>query len=1077
PGVDIQKTPDLQQLHVGETATFTITVTNNGDQDLADLTVSDPQAPSCDTTIAALAIGESTNYTCTLDNVTADFTNIASVDGTDALGNPVSDSDDAAVDVIDPAIDIQKTPDAQSVVLGGTATFDITVTNTGDVDLSGVAVSDPAAPGCDANLGSLAVGASSTYSCTLDNVTVDFTNTASVTGTDPIGLDVTDSDTADVTVLVPAIDIQKTPDLQQARAGDTVDFIITVTNAGETPLRNVVVSDPLAPACDAVIGDMVVGESSSVICSLTVTDDLTNTASVTGDDPLGNAVTDSDTADVNVIAPAISISKSPDGQAIVTGGTATFTIEVTNTGDADLTGVTVTDAAVPACDAVIGDLAVGASSSYTCSVSDVDADFTNTAAVVGTDPVGLDVSDSDTADVTVLVPGLDIQKTPDTQTVLAGDDATFTIIVTNTGQTDLLAVTVTDPLAPACDNAVGDLPVGSAPVTYTCTVTANASFTNTASVSATDPLGSPLNDSDTADVVALLPSNIEGTIAHDVAGDGVIDAGDTGLAGIDVTATWAGLDGVFGTADDEVFVVQTDSNGDYSFDLVPPGDYQIQVDTADLPAGIDFQTLDPDSVPDDSTALTLPEDTTIVDVDFAYTATGSIGDTVFIDLDGSGTQESGEPGVGGVDVTVTWHGPDGVVGGGDDLVFTTTTAPDGTYLVSGLPAGDFTVVIDSADIPVGLSGDLDQTLVLGPAEARDDVDFPLVGAGSIGDQVFEDLNQNGVFDSGEPGVAGVLVTLTWAGPDGVMGTSDDVVITTTTDGNGQYLVGGLPAGEYLVELDETTIPADLGTAPPVTILLPAGDVDLTADFPLVGNRPPVAVDDSDVTDQDTPVVITVLDDDSDPDGHDIEITDTTDPSNGTVTVNPDGTITYTPNPGFSGTDTFTYTICEVAGTVGGIPSTGLCDTATVTVTIDPVDQPPGPEASFQSVVVGDPLSPIPVSDPEGGPVTVTYISGELPPGITMNPDGTFSGVTTEIGTYTVVVEVCDAGDPQVCIEHTHTIAVTPVTLPGPPDPDPDDPPPTLPFTGANFGELFVTALMLLLAGAGLVLFSRKREQS
>ena len=129
-------------------------------------------------------------------------------------------------------------------------------------------------------------------------------------------------------------------------------------------------------------------------------------------------------------------------------------------------------------------------------------------------------------------------------------------------------------------------------------------------------------------------------------------------------------------------------------------------------------------------------------------------------------------------------------------------------------------------------------------------------------------------------------------------------------------------------------------------------------------------------------------------------------------------------------------------------------------------------------LVGDPLSPIPVSDPEGGPVTVTYISGELPPGITMNPDGTFSGVTTEIGTYTVVVEVCDTGDPQVCIEHTHTIAVTPVTLPGPPDdPDPDDPPPTLPFTGANFGELLVTALMLLLAGAGLVLFARKREQS
>ena len=68
--------------------------------------VSDPQAPNCDTTIAALAIGESASYDCSVAGVTADFTNIASVDGTDALGNPVSDSDDAAVDVIAPAIDI-----------------------------------------------------------------------------------------------------------------------------------------------------------------------------------------------------------------------------------------------------------------------------------------------------------------------------------------------------------------------------------------------------------------------------------------------------------------------------------------------------------------------------------------------------------------------------------------------------------------------------------------------------------------------------------------------------------------------------------------------------------------------------------------------------------------------------------------------------------------------------------------------------------------------------------------------------------------------------------------------------------
>jgi len=1079
PGVEIYKTPDVQQIHSGDDVTFNITVTNTGDQDLVNLTVTDPATSACDGTIAALAVGESTSYDCTATGVTADFTNIASVAGTDVLGNPVSDSDDAQVDVINPALDVQKTPDLQAVVVNGTATFSITATNTGDVELTGVTVSDPVAPNCDATIGDLAVGESSSATCSLAGVTADFTNTATVSGVDPIGASVSDSDTADVTVVEPGIEIQKTPDLQQTRAGDTVDFTITVTNTGGVVLSNVAVTDTTAPACDSVVGGLAVGETTSYTCSTTAgASDFTNTAGVTGDDPIGNPVSDSDTADVDVIAPAISIRKSPDGQTVVSGDSATFTIEVANSGDVDLTGVTVTDALVPACDSFVGDLAVGESTSYACTVSDVATDFTNTAVAGGTDPIGLLVTDSDTADVTVLVPGLGIEKTPDTQTVVEGDAATFTIIVTNTGQTDLFGVTVTDPLVPACDNVIGNLPVGSTPVTYTCTAVVTDDFTNTATAVAIDPLGNDLTDEDTADVVALGLGNISGTVAHDVAGDGVIDAGDIGVGGIPMTATWVGLDGVFGTADDEMFNITTGGNGDYGFSLVPPGEYRIVVDTAALPSGVDFQTVDPDATLDSTTTLTLAEATSVTGIDFAYTATGSIGDLVFFDLDANGAHDPDEPGIGGVDVTVAWFGPDGVIGGGDDLVFTTTTGPDGSYLVDGLPAGEFSVVI--GNVPAGLTGATSQSVTMAAAEARDDVDFPLVGSGVIGDQVFEDVNRNGVFDSGEPGVAGVGVTVTWAGGDGLLGTADDILFTTVTAADGQYLVETLPAGDFLVEVDDTTIPVELGTAPPVSVDLDAGETDLEADFPLVGNRPPVAVDDEDITDEDTPVVIAVLDDDSDPDGHDFAISDTTDPLNGAITVIPDGTITYTPNPGFVGVDTFTYTICEVGGPVGGVPATGLCDTATVTVTIVEVNEPPGPEASFQSVVVGDPLSPMPVFDPDGGPVTVRYISGDLPPGITLNDDGSFSGVTEQIGTYQIVVEVCDDDVPQICIIHTHTIAVTPVTLPGPEDPpddDDDEPPPdTLPFTGANFGELVIAALLMLSAGAGMVLYTRKRRQ-
>ena len=94
-----------------------------------------------------------------------------------------------------------------------------------------------------------------------------------------------------------------------------------------------------------------------------------------------------------------------------------------------------------------------------------------------------------------------------------------------------------------------------------------------------------------------------------------------------------------------------------------------------------------------------------------------------------------------------------------------------------------------------------------------------------------------------------------------------------------------------------------------------------------GNDPPVAIDDNATTQEDTAVVIDVLSNDSDPDGSPIGVIAVTQGSNGTVTNNGDGTVTYNPNPGFSGTDSFTYTISDGQFT----------DVASVNVTVTPVN--------------------------------------------------------------------------------------------------------------------------------------------
>ena len=79
------------------------------------------------------------------------------------------------------------------------------------------------------------------------------------------------------------------------------------------------------------------------------------------------------------------------------------------------------------------------------------------------------------------------------------------------------------------------------------------------------------------------------------------------------------------------------------------------------------------------------------------------------------------------------------------------------------------------------------------------------------------------------------------------------------------------------------------------------------------------------TNPDTPVTIPVLDNDLlSPGAPPNAVVNVSQPSNGVATIQPDGTVLYTPNPGFVGRDTFTYEICN---------SEGSCDEAKVTVVV------------------------------------------------------------------------------------------------------------------------------------------------
>ena len=198
--VSISKTPVFQQLQSGGTAVFTISVLNNGEAPLSDITVADLQAADCDAQFATLAPGEQLSYDCEVPGVTADITNVASVSATSPAGTVLGNSASADVDVVHPAIVIELTPDTQTVPAGIDFLFHINVTNTGDVALNGVTVSDSLIPGCNRVIGDLEAGITVTYSCLGSGVTQSLTNSVTVVGLPPAGQDVSTSDDANVVV-------------------------------------------------------------------------------------------------------------------------------------------------------------------------------------------------------------------------------------------------------------------------------------------------------------------------------------------------------------------------------------------------------------------------------------------------------------------------------------------------------------------------------------------------------------------------------------------------------------------------------------------------------------------------------------------------------------------------------------------------------------------------------------------------------------------------------------------------------------------------------------------------------------
>jgi uncharacterized repeat protein (TIGR01451 family) len=404
PALVVWVSPWNQTIISGSTASFAITVTNTWDVGLSGIVVSSLNAPNCNNTIWYLAQWATTRYICNQPNIITSFTNTVSVKSYAYTGWVLytaywaewSASWDVQISTIAPAVSITKTPASQSILSGGSAFFIVTITNTGDVDLSGLVVVDPLVPNCGNVLWYLAKWASTWYNCVLNNVTSSFTSTTTVSWYAYTGWVMLMSypasalslSTVNVTVPVvynPLITITQTPWSQNIFSWTTAVISLTITNTWDVDLSWVVVSNPTMPSCDTIIWYLAQWASTWYNCfkSLVATSFISTTYTTWylytwGTIDFWSPTSANISSNINVITPppplpvfnpAISIVLTPNTQTITAWSTATLTVTVTNTGNDALSWVVVSNPTIPWCNATIWYLPVWWVAWYSCQTN------------------------------------------------------------------------------------------------------------------------------------------------------------------------------------------------------------------------------------------------------------------------------------------------------------------------------------------------------------------------------------------------------------------------------------------------------------------------------------------------------------------------------------------------------------------------------------------------------------------------------------------------------------------------------------------------------------------------------------
>jgi hypothetical protein len=310
------------------------------------------------------------------------------------------------------------------------------------------------------------------------------------------------------------------------------------------------------------------------------------------------------------------------------------------------------------------------------------------------------------------------------------------------------------------------------------------------------------------DLGLVLPANtntLGDFVWFDQNNDGLQTVGEPGIEGVMVT--------LYNNSGTAIAYTTTDVNGLYLFTGLADGTYSVGF--TNLPAGFDFATQSAINDLTGSDASIISGRTTTVTLTYASGGTNrdnrsldagiistraALGDKVWLDTNGDGVQDPGEPGLPGV--TVILYASDGTT-----VITSTITDQNGKYLFSNLNAGSYIVGFSTitssleftqqntpgdngnntnsdADPVTGKSSVI--VLSAGEVDLTIDAGIRAKPVATVGDYVWSDINADGIQDPAEPGIGGIVCTL--------YNSLNQPIGSAITDGKGYYLITNVPPG-------------------------------------------------------------------------------------------------------------------------------------------------------------------------------------------------------------------------------------------------------------------------------------------